>query len=443
MAKRKNFNQEEREEVIRYLLAGSKGGVLQHGAFKEAAEKFGCYWETIKRLWMRYETQRKAGVASPKIGNLRKGNSGQKGIPIEELRERLRDIPLNDRTTQRRLAAALGVPKTTLHRNLKALGLRAHSNALKPFLTSDGKLQRVRWALRWLRPAADGTRVMHDFEDFVHVDEKWFYLYTDGQKFYLYDDEIPPVRKVQSKRFITKVMFIAAVARPRHNTAANALFDGKVGMWAFTEKVPAVRSSRNRPAGALVTKCVEVTKVTYKAKLIDEVIPAIKAKWPAATRDSPIFLQQDNARPHLIINDAEVLEACTSDGFDIRLINQPPNSPDTNILDLGFFASIQSLRDRCKPRTINDLVAEVETAWGTACSHELGKVWTSLQACMEQILLCGGDNTYKLPHLGKDRAARAGTPIPRRYPISEEAWTKGTAALAAGEEQGAGGAAAA
>ncbi|CAN0030310.1 unnamed protein product, partial [Sphacelaria rigidula] len=45
----------------------------------------------------------------------------------------------------------------------------------------------------------------------------------------------------------------------------------------------------------------------------------------------------------------------------------------------------------------------------------------------------GGDNTYKLPHLRKNARARAGTPIPQRFPISEEAWTKGTAALAAVE----------
>ncbi|CAB1110340.1 unnamed protein product [Ectocarpus sp. CCAP 1310/34] len=97
----------------------------------------------FKRLWVRYEAQRKAGVARPKIGNLRKGNSGRKGIPIQELRERLRDIPLNDRTTQRRLAAALGIATTTLFDNLKALGLRAHSKALKPLLTGDGKLPHL------------------------------------------------------------------------------------------------------------------------------------------------------------------------------------------------------------------------------------------------------------------------------------------------------------
>ena len=69
------------------------------------------------------------------------GNSGRKRIDLEELRERLRDIPLNDRTTVRRLAAALDIPRSTLHENLKALGLRAHSNAIKPFLADAKKLE--------------------------------------------------------------------------------------------------------------------------------------------------------------------------------------------------------------------------------------------------------------------------------------------------------------
>ena len=217
MPKRKNFNDLEKDEVIRYLLAGSTAGVLRRGAYKDAGEKFGCYWT-------KYDQQYKAEVANPQLANRRKGNSGQKGVDAEELRVRLRDIPLNDRTTQRRLAAALGIPYSTLFDNLKKLGLRAHSNALKPLLTNEGKIARLRWVLRWVQsPAASGysTKVLHDFGNFVHVDEKWFYLFKDGQRFYLYDDEIPPVRKVQSKRFITKVMFLAAVARPRWNTATN------------------------------------------------------------------------------------------------------------------------------------------------------------------------------------------------------------------------------
>eukprot|EP00903_Cladosiphon_okamuranus_P014913 g13809.t1 len=259
---------------------------------------------------MKHVKREEDGDHSAYIGTNRKGNSGRKGIDIENLQARLRDIPLNDRTTQRRLAAALDIPQSTLHRNLKALELRAHSNAIKPYLTPDGKKERLRWVLHWLRiptPAGgaggpDIIRVLHDFEDFVHVDEKWFYLFQDGQTYYLYDGEVPPTRKVQSKRFITKIMFLAAVARPRHNPATNSLFDGKIGMWPFTEKVRAVRNSRNRATGEMVTKCVEVTKETYKEKLINSVIPAIKEKWLAATRRNTIFIQQDNAKPHGINN---------------------------------------------------------------------------------------------------------------------------------------------
>ena len=187
----------------------------------------------------------------------------------------------------------------------------------------------------------------------------------------------------------------------------------------------------------MVTNCVEVTKETYKEKLVNGVIPAIKEKWPAATRRSTIYIQQGNAKPHRVNEDEDLCEACSADGFDIRLINQPPNSPDTKIMDLGFFASIQSLQDRTRAKTIDDLLHEVELAWAASDSGKLGKVWTSLQACLEQILLCDGDNIYKPPYLRKDAAARGGTPIPRRYPVSEEAWLKGRATLGALERQGA------
>ncbi|CAM9400219.1 unnamed protein product [Sphacelaria rigidula] len=137
---RKNFNTSEKNQVIRHLLAGSKNSVPEHGAFKAAAEKFGCCSEAISRLWKKDDLQHKAGIANPKLTNGRRGKCGQKGINIPELTARLQDIPLNARATQRRLAAALGIVHSTLLDNLKALELRAHSNMLNPFLTNDGML---------------------------------------------------------------------------------------------------------------------------------------------------------------------------------------------------------------------------------------------------------------------------------------------------------------
>ena len=59
----------------------------------------------------------------------------------------------------------------------------------------------------------------------VHIDEKWFYLTKVKRKYYLGNNVPDPHRTLRSKRFITKVMFLAAVARPRWNTAENRLFD--------------------------------------------------------------------------------------------------------------------------------------------------------------------------------------------------------------------------
>ncbi|CAN0075017.1 unnamed protein product, partial [Pylaiella littoralis] len=188
----KNLTRDEKDEVIRHLLAGSSNGILGHGAYKEAAATFGCCWKTISRLWKRYELQRQAGVTTPNLNSGREGNSGLKGHNLEELREKLADTPLNDRTTMRRLAEALGISLCTLARNLNALGLRAHSNALKPYLTDDGKLERLRWVLRWVRVGGYATRAVHDFDDFVHVDEKMVLPFQGGPEDLLVRWRDPP-----------------------------------------------------------------------------------------------------------------------------------------------------------------------------------------------------------------------------------------------------------
>lgn len=123
-------------------------------------------------------------------------------------------------------------------------------------------------------------RRSNDFDNFVHVGETWLYLYVEGQRFCLfYDNEQPLVRKTQSKRFITKVTCLVAVALPRRNNDTNSCFNGKIALWHFVERSPAQRASRNRQRGELVTRCVEVSKESYKEMLIDNVIPAIMARW--------------------------------------------------------------------------------------------------------------------------------------------------------------------
>lgn len=48
--------------------------------------------------------------------------------------------------------------------------------------------------------------------------------------YYLHAEEEEPLRSAKVKTFITKIMFLTAVARPRLG------FDGKIGIWPFVVK---------------------------------------------------------------------------------------------------------------------------------------------------------------------------------------------------------------
>ena len=51
------------------------------------------------------------------------------------------------------------------------------------------------------------------------------------------------------------------------------------------------------------------------------------------------------------------------DGFYIQLVQQPPNSPDMNVLDLGFFRSIQALQYQKAAYNVTQLVRVVNNAF--------------------------------------------------------------------------------
>ena len=61
----------------------------------------------------------------------------------------------------------------------------------------------------------------------------------------------------QSKRSITKVMFLCAVGRP-HERPDGSFFDGLVGIWPFLEERATLRNSKNRAAGSTELKPVNV-----------------------------------------------------------------------------------------------------------------------------------------------------------------------------------------
>ena len=120
-----------------------------------------------------------------------------------------------------------------------------------------------------------------------------------------------------------------------------------------------------------------------------------------------IRLQQDGAKSHILEDDVVFKEAVDEIGLNLTVFTQSPNSPDTNILDLGFFRAIQSLNDDC-PANEEELIKSVEKAYSEYPMRKLNYVWLTLQSCLNMIIENDGGNDYKIPHMGKESLARRG-----------------------------------
>uniref|UniRef100_H3GPK9 DDE-1 domain-containing protein n=1 Tax=Phytophthora ramorum TaxID=164328 RepID=H3GPK9_PHYRM len=244
------------------------------------------------------------------------------------------------------------------------------TSRIKPALTPQNIARRVEF-------------VFEPMYDIVHVDEKWFYEDVDKHWYYAAEGEEAPPRRRRSKRFIPKTMY---------DYHTKSMFDGKIGIWPFTVDSVAQRSSVNRLKGDPITKNIEsIDRNVYKDYLVGKVIPAIKAKWPR--------------------------------GWNVRLHFQPPNSPDFNVLDRGFFASIQSLQLKKGSRGIAQLVNTVASAYNDVRIETLENVFLSLQAVMMCALACNGGNEYKLPHYNKTRLRREHK-LPESLPCAKDLYDR-------------------
>jgi hypothetical protein len=330
------------------------------------------------------------------------------------------------------MAVSLGIPHSTLHyirHNMSEDVIMPHSSALKPFLSEENKVSCTLYCIDHLTLHAGENHdnnpdndfgFYDDFQDQIHIDEKWFFVKRDMMNIYLAAGEKIPGRNCVHKGHIQKVMFLCAVARPR------GAWDGKIGIWPFVEQIPAARNSANRVAGTLETKCVNVTKEVYGDMIINKVLPMVKEKWPAGA-SKVIFLQHDNASCHFKKDWPQWMEACEAaavDGWEFKLTGQPPNSPDLNILDLGFFRALQSAQwdfsESDHQTSKDDLILAVKAAFEGFDHRKLNFNFLTLQSCVEEILRCHGDNTYRIPQIEKEHLDHMNE-LPQRLEASGEA----------------------
>ncbi|CAN0406905.1 unnamed protein product [Discosporangium mesarthrocarpum] len=157
----------------------------------------------------------------------------------------------------------------------------------------------------------------------------------------------------------------------------------------------------------------------YKELMIDKVIPAIKARMPRPPGHT-IFVQQDGAKPHTGGGVMEAIQAKPGDSIILE------TQPDLNANDPGFFQSIPAAEGGWGVSSREDLVEATMEAFDVYPRKTLEQVWQSLFVVPWEVLGSKGDNSYKLPHLGKENLCRTGKdPVNGR--VHEEKYRVGNA----------------
>ncbi|KAG2276843.1 hypothetical protein Bca52824_059398 [Brassica carinata] len=332
---KKNLSNTERWAIYNALLERSHDG-------------------NLKKILLEKSKETSSGEAV-NVCHKKSGNCGRKKIPLNL--NQVKSIPFHKRTSLRSLSKSLGIATSTLHKRVKEGMLRHHTNAIKPSLKDGNIRDRLKFCFSML----EKDSLIHEQNSPIcttsHIlTKKWFYMTKKMEKYYLVPDEEVPHRTCQSKNYIEKVMFLAAMARPRFDEEGNETFSGKIGVFPFVSMQPAKRRSKNRDAGTLELKAsTSVKREDIRACLIEKVIPVIHERWPVEDRGKTIFIQQDNARTHH--------ETC--------------------------------------PRTVADLVHVVEESFEEYAAEKVNYIFLTLQSCMKEIMKTGGDNKYKIPHMKK------------------------------------------
>jgi len=131
-------------------------------------------------------------------------------------------------------------------------------------------------------------------------------------------------------------------------------------------------------------------------------------------KSKPIIVQHDNAWPHHAVSSSlpELVDRSSKLGITVHIKEQPPNSPDLTVLDLGVFCSLQSCQFQNAPTDLTQLIQQTKEVYNNYPASKLNDVWLTLQLCMNQIIENDGGNKYKLQHMGKRKLERLGL-LPR------------------------------
>jgi hypothetical protein len=331
----------------------------------------------------------------------------------EQLKTQLSELPIELRGTVRDAAHGLHMPWSTFFKYTKKHGVfHSVTVALKPKLTPTHKQNRLAFARSKIDVVGNNYSPQYNV---IHIDEKNFHVDKKTRRVFIGEGEDLPYRSHRNANYIQKVMFLAAVGRPRFRDPPNRedpfSWDGKIGLYPLVEEHFARRGDGRtglRQGDRILTP-VSITTLYFESIILDKLLPDIVFKCPAEMLAAPIIIQLDNATPHNI-NLGRFNARCTELGVDCRLQFQPAQSPDFNICDLSFFPAIQALY--YKISGVNNVISCVDAvaqAFAQFDPNNLNRAYLSLFMNYNCVLQHEGGNKYAVPHMGKERLERLGT----------------------------------
>lgn len=288
--------------------------------------------------------------------------------------------------------------RTTVKRIMDHLEYTPKRRVIRPFLTEEHRLERLKWAREWSNfDFFDGETVV------VHIDEKCFYAFSNrGRVAYMPPGVDPEPLYALSKTQIPWVMFLGAVAAPREEHD----FDGKIGLWHVGEEKTAQRRSKFHDKGDVYYVNINMDGDVFMTMMEEEVIPAIIEKCSWAKK---VIVQMDSAGGHRIGESLDYLNKIGKKSQPpIQFRTQPTRSPDTNVLDLGIWNSMKSRvpdvkYDRKATESMTQrIINAVDEMWEEYDPSKLNNIFITLTAVLEEIKKNDGGNSFKQPHTIKD-----------------------------------------
>ena len=246
----------------------------------------------------------------------------------------------------------------------------------------------------------------------------------------------PPKQPVQSRRHIPKILLTVVIARPEKKEGIG-FYGGKIALLRCTKQVVAQKSSKNHKRGSIYKIYSSLNSNLFKNQITKKIFPSIKSnqslldksqrfcrqltskypgyKLPQGCRWADLFLQLDNAPPHCkrskrllpMITKAGGRNVLSGSyyGPKVRLLYQPPDSPDLNVLDLGFFTILWTkihklLKENDQIPSLDDVWDAAQLAWSNISSVDIEVLFRTLHVRMEQVIECNGRNDMAIPHSG-------------------------------------------